>query len=345
MPALATRLLHLLPPETAHAAALRLVGMVPWPSLKPDPRLAVSLAGLALPHPLGLAAGLDKSAAAFAGLQRLGFAFVETGTFTPLPQAGNPRPRLFRLSEDRAIVNRMGFNNEGLEAAAARLAARRQEAGVLGANIGMNKDAPDAAQAYATGLRRVAPLVDYVTINISSPNTPGLRALQKAEALEGLLAALIACRDGLARRVPLFLKLAPDLDPEEIAAIAAIALRHAVDALIVSNTTIARPATLRSAHAKEAGGLSGLPLRERSDAVLRSFALALGGKVPLIGVGGVDSAESAYAKIRSGATAVQVYTGLIYRGPGLVREIVSGLPRLLERDGLPNIAAAVGADL
>ena len=334
------RLLHLLPPETAHRLAIRGLPFLPARPLTAAPRLRTALAGLDLPHPIGLAAGFDKNAEAHAALLRQGFAFVETGTVTPRPQPGNPRPRLFRLPEDRALINRLGFNNDGLAAVRPRLAGRDRALGVVGVNIGMNKDATDPAAAYAAGLAAFGPLADYVTVNVSSPNTPGLRALQKREALAALLEALEPHRGA----TPLFLKVAPDLEPADEDAVAELCLAHRVDALIVSNTTIARPATLRSAAAGETGGLSGLPLFPRSTRLLARMAVRLGGRVPLVGVGGVASGADAYAKIRAGALAVQLYTALVYRGPGIVRRIVAELDALLARDGFARLEDAVGRD-
>jgi dihydroorotate dehydrogenase len=343
----ATRLLYLLPPETAHRAAIRLLPWLPARHLPTRPRLATRLAGLDLPHPLGLAAGFDKNGEAYAALLRQGFAFVEVGTVTPRPQPGNPRPRLFRLAEDGAIVNRMGFNNGGAEALAARLAGRDPARGVVGVNIGMNKDAADPQAAYVEGLERFHRLADYVTVNVSSPNTPGLRALQKRDALDGLLQGLMAARQHLAGAggpKPLFLKVAPDLEPEDEASIAELALAHGIDGLIVGNTTVDRPPSLRSRFAVEAGGLSGRPLLERSTRLLARMAVRLEGRLPLIGVGGIASGADAYAKIRAGASAVQLYTALIYEGPGIVARILAELDELLARDGLASVAAAVGQD-
>ena len=336
----AASLLRLLPPETAHRATIRLLPWLP-PSPAPDlPRLRVRLAGLDLPHPLGLAAGFDKNGEAYRALLRQGFACVEIGTVTPRPQPGNPRPRLFRLAADRAIVNRMGFNNEGASAMARWLAGRDRSTGVVGVNIGMNKDAPDPIADYVAGIVAFRGLADYLTVNVSSPNTPGLRALQKRDALARLLEAVAAHRGTL----PLFLKIAPDLSPEDEADVAALCLEHRIDALIVGNTTIARSATLRSAHAAEAGGLSGRPLFARSTRLLARMAVHLDGRLPLIGVGGIATGADAYAKIRAGAAALQLYTALVYEGPTLVGRILRELDQLLVRDGLPNLTDAVGRD-
>jgi dihydroorotate dehydrogenase len=339
-------LLRRLPPETAHALALRLAALVPRLPGAPRPRLRTRLAGLELPHPLGLAAGFDKDALAFAGLLRLGFASVEVGTVTPRPQPGNPPPRLFRLLEDRVLINRMGFNNAGLEAVAARLARRDRRRGVVGVNIGVNRDSADPIADYREGVQRLGPLADYLVVNVSSPNTPGLRDWQRPERLAPLLAALVAARDGAAgARPPLLLKLAPDLDLAQAAAIVEVALDCRIEGLVVANTTTARPDGLRSPHRHEAGGLSGAPLFEPSTRLLRQIAARVRGRLALVGVGGIDSAECAYAKIRAGASAVQLYTGLVYEGPGLVRRILDGLERLLDRDRLERLADAVGRDL
>jgi dihydroorotate dehydrogenase len=342
---LPARLLHLLPPETAHRAAIRLLPWLPGRHLPSYPRLRTRLAGLDLPHPLGLAAGFDKNGEAHAALLRQGFAFVEVGTVTPRPQPGNPKPRLFRLAEDRAIVNRMGFNNEGAAALAARLRGRDRALGVVGVNIGINKDETDPLGAYTSGLEAFRELADYVTVNVSSPNTPGLRALQKREALDGLLAGLAAARARLGARRPLFLKVAPDLEPEDEASIAELVLLHGIDGLIVSNTTVARPATLRSRFRAEAGGLSGRPLFAPSTRLLARMARRLEGKVPLIGVGGIASGADAYAKIRAGATAVQLYTSFVYEGPAIVGRVLAELDALLARDGFSSVAEAVGHDI
>jgi dihydroorotate dehydrogenase len=275
-----------------------------------------------------------------------GFGFVECGSVTPKPQAGNPRPRLFRLTADGAVINRMGFNNDGLDAVAARLAARKR-AGVVGANIGANKDSEDRAGDYAIGLERLWALADYFVLNVSSPNTPGLRALQGAEALDDLLGRIAAKRATLAAisaNHPIFLKVAPDLEPDEIAAIVEAAVGHGIDAIVVGNTTTARPATLVSAYRDQAGGLSGLPLMAPSTDVLRQFFAAARGRLALIGTGGIATAEDAYAKILAGATAVQLYSAMVYEGPGLVDRIRRDLATLLASDGYASVAQAVGAD-
>lgn len=332
--------LRQLDPETAHGLAIDALKTVPMPRPPADdPILGTRLAGLDLPNPVGLAAGLDKNAEALAGLSRLGFGFVECGSVTPLPQPGNPKPRLFRLSEDRGIINRMGFNNAGLEAFAGHL-GRRPPGCIVGANLGANKDQDDRAADYVTGLKRLSGLADYFTANISSPNTPGLRALQGRAALDDLLGRMAEARTSAA---PLFLKIAPDLTPDEIAMIVEAALAHRIDALIVSNTTLDRPASLRSPFAAETGGLSGAPIRARARAALAAAAQASNGRLPLIAVGGIDSGAEAYARIRAGATAVQVYSALIYEGPGLVARIKRDLAARLRSDGFSTVAEASSA--
>ncbi|MBM3927368.1 MAG: quinone-dependent dihydroorotate dehydrogenase [Sphingomonadales bacterium] len=301
-----------------------------------SPRLANIVAGVHFPNPVGLAAGVDKDGEAVHGFHGLGFGSVEVGTLTPLPQAGNPKPRLFRLVEDRGVINRMGFNNGGLQAALDRLP--RNRAGVLGINVGANKDAADRIADYVTGVSQASRCADYVTINISSPNTPGLRDLQHGAALADLLDATHEA----AALTPLFLKVAPDLDPAQIDEIARAAIDHRIDALIVSNTTISRPA-LKSGNAVEAGGLSGAPLAPLAAQRLADFRTATGGRLPLISAGGIASAEDAYARILAGASLIQLYSALVYEGPGLARSIATGLDRLLARDGFANVADAVGA--
>jgi len=339
----ATRALHGLEPEDAHRAAILglKTGLGPRAETPDDPILAAHVAGLHLPNVVGLAAGFDKDAEVPDAMLAAGFGFVECGTITPLPQAGNPRPRLFRMTQDRAVINRMGFNNRGLEAFAGRL-ARRTRRGVVGANIGANKDATDRIADYEAGLRRVVGLCDYVTVNISSPNTPGLRTLQTRAALDELLGRLAEVRRTLAAAPPLFLKVAPDLDAEEPGEIAAAVRRNGLDGIIVSNTTIERPATLRSAHAGETGGLSGAPLLTPSTAMLRAFRQA-DASLPLIGVGGIASGADALAKIRAGADAVQLYSALVYEGPGLVQRIKRDLAARLRAEGFASVAEARGA--
>jgi dihydroorotate dehydrogenase len=339
---------RLLPAEPAHKAALAALQMGLGPRVRADsdPILRTILAGLDLPNPIGLAAGFDKDAAAPDALLDAGFGFVECGTVTPRPQAGNPRPRLFRLSEDRAVINRMGFNNAGLDAFAARLALRKPR-GIVGANVGANKDSQDRTGDYVIGIERVWPHASYVTINISSPNTPGLRGLQERGALEELLV-----RAGEARRRataqygarPVFLKVAPDLDDAAITDISELVIAAGIDALIVSNTTIERPASLRSAARAEMGGLSGKPLFAKSTRVLGAFHAALAGRVALVGAGGVDSGAAALAKIKAGASAVQLYTALAFAGPGLIARIARDLAAALRAEGFSSVAEAVGKE-
>lgn len=328
-------------PETAHRLAIAGLSLLPAPSVtKADPLLATELAGLRLPNPVGLAAGLDKDARALGGLARLGFGFVEAGSVTPRPQAGNPRPRLFRLPEDQAVINRMGFNNAGLEAFAARL-DRRPSGVLVGANLGANKDSEDRAADYVAGLRRLAGKADWFTINVSSPNTPGLRALQGRDALDDLLGRVAEARP--AGGAPVFLKIAPDLTDAEIVEIVAAARAWKLDGLIVSNTTIARPEDLRSARAAEMGGLSGAPLRPLARRALQRVAEAAEGQLALIAAGGIDSGAEALVRIRMGAGAVQLYSALVHHGPGLVRAILSDLADRLRAEGFRTISEAVGS--
>ena len=339
--------MRLLPPETAHRATVRLLslagGMLPSPAAD-DPRLAVTALGLPFPNPVGLAAGFDKDAQIPDAMLKLGFGFVECGTVTPKPQAGNAKPRLFRLPEDRAVINRMGFNNEGLERAAARLSARARK-GIVGINIGANKDSADRKADYRTAFARLAPLADYVTVNISSPNTPGLRGLQEKSELEQLLSLLTEERARRNIAVPLLLKIAPDVGPSALDDIAAVALASGIEGLIVSNTTIARSGTLKSRHAHQSGGLSGVPLFAPSTALLRQTRARLGAKLTVIGVGGVATGRDAYAKIRAGANLVQLYTALAFAGPGLVARIKRELLEALARDGIARVSDAMGLDV
>ncbi len=329
--------------EAAHGLSLAALKMLPLgASTKPNPALQQKVFGLDFPNPVGLAPGYDKNAEVASAILRLGFGFTEVGTLTPRPQSGNPRPRLFRLVEDRAVINRMGFNNDGQSAAVERLSRFKRDfyAGPLGINIGANKDSDDRVADYVAGVKTMIAFADYLTVNISSPNTPGLRALQDKAALDDLLAAVMAARTGA---MPIFLKVAPDLEPADIDDIVEISLKHKIAALIVSNTTISRP-PLQSRHAGESGGLSGAPLRNLAQQRLRDFRKCSGGAIGLIGVGGISSAEDAYARIRVGASLVQVYSALVYEGPGLAKAINRGLIRLLKRDGFANIADAVGID-
>ena len=334
--------LHRMDPERAHELSLKALrsGLVPLPGPVTSPRLATTVAGLKVPNPVGLAAGFDKNAVALAPLSRAGFGFVEVGAATPRPQPGNPRPRLFRLTADRAAINRFGFNNEGAEAIAARLARRPKDA-VIGLNLGANKDSADRAADFARVLATCGAHLDFATVNVSSPNTERLRNLQGKAALSALLAGVIDTRDGLARRVPVFLKIAPDLTEAELADVAEVALSSGIDAVIATNTTLDR-AGLHGPHAAEKGGLSGAPLFEKSTRVLARLSRLTGGRLPLIGVGGISTPEQAYAKIRAGASAVQFYTAMVYEGIGLAATIARGLDALLARDGFANVADAVG---
>ena len=331
--------------ETAHGLAVRglKLGLGPVAGAANDPILATSLAGLSLPNPVGLAAGFDKNAEVFAPMLRAGVGFAECGTVTPLAQPGNPRPRMFRLSEDRAVINRLGFNNGGLEPFAARL-SRRTGGGVVGANLGANKDSADRIGDYAIGLRRLWGLSDYFTINISSPNTPGLRALQTKAALEELLGRFAEARAELARDrdFPVFLKVAPDLQDPEIVVITEAVARYGLQGVIVGNTTLSRPDDLRSAHRDEAGGLSGAPLEALATRMVRLFRIALRPDLVVIGCGGIASGRGAYDKIRAGAAAVQLYSAMVFEGPGLIVRIRSELAALLRADGFSTVEAAVG---
>jgi len=334
--------LRRLDPETAHDLAMVAIraGLAPRPGPLALPRLATDLAEMRLVNPIGLAAGFDKNARAVPQLAAAGFGFLEVGAATPRPQPGNPRPRLFRLAADRAAINRYGFNNDGAEAIARRLATARCPVPV-GLNLGTNKGSPDRARDYAEVLRAAGDHVDFATVNVSSPNTERLRDLQGAEALAEVLNRVFEARAGLARRVPIFVKIAPDIAPAEIEAVAGVAERLGLDGIVATNSTLARDG-LHSAHGVEKGGLSGAPLFDRATRVLARLSQATDGRVPLIGVGGVFGAEDAYAKIRAGATAVQLYTALTYRGLALVGEIATGLDRLLARDGFSSVAEAVG---
>jgi dihydroorotate dehydrogenase len=339
-------LLRLLPAETAHDLTLRALalGLVAAPDGASQPLLRTTLWGRDFPNPIGLAAGFDKNAAVPDAMLGLGFGFVEIGSVTPLAQAGNPRPRVFRLAEDGAVINRLGFNNDGLDRVAARRAARSRR-GIVGANIGKNRDSPDAAADYEAGVRAFAPLADYLVVNISSPNTPGLRDLQRRHEVTALLERLLAVRRAAPPGTPppLLVKIAPDLTEVERADLADVALTSGIDGLIIANTTVARPPGLRGIHAHEPGGLSGKPLFAPSTALLAEMYRRTAGRVPLIGVGGIASGADAYAKIRAGASLVQLYTALIYQGPGLIERIESELAALLRRDRFASLAAAIGS--
>jgi len=339
---LARPLLFGLDAETAHRMALRALaaGVLPR-APAPDPRLGQRLLGLDFPSPLGMAAGFDKNGEAPDAVLGLGFGFAEVGTVTPRPQKGNPAPRVFRLVEHEALINRLGFNNEGHDAVHARL-AKRARRGIVGVNVGANKDSPDRIADYALGVERFAGVADYITVNISSPNTPGLRNLHEANDLTALLKTVVATRDGAARRVPLLVKISPDLDDEALAAVVRIARDSGVEGLIVTNTTVNRDAVAGHPLAGETGGLSGRPLFGKSTAMLAKVRRLAGSDLVLVGVGGIDSAEAAMTKILAGADLLQLYTGMVYRGPGLAREVSAGLPKLLAGRKAATIAEAVG---
>ncbi|SDF62172.1 quinone-dependent dihydroorotate dehydrogenase [Bosea robiniae] len=345
---LARPLIHRMDAETAHR--LTVAALAAAPALRPgadDPVLATEAFGLSFPNPVGLAAGFDKHAEAVDGALGLGFGFVEIGGVTPLPQPGNPRPRVFRLLEDEAVINRYGLNSEGMEVVAKRLEARRGRGGLVGVNLGANKDSADRAADYATLARRLAPHADFLTINVSSPNTPGLRDLQAESALDDLVARTLAARDEATtggRRTPVLVKVAPDLTLPELDGMIAVARKRSIDGLIVSNTTVTRPLTLRSTSKAETGGLSGKPLFTASTRILAEAFLRVEGQFPLIGVGGVDSAETAFAKIRAGATLVQFYSAMVFKGPGLAKEIKAGLAAQARRAGLTRLTALIGRD-
>lgn len=340
-PALA--LLHRLDPEVAHGLSIKALnsGLLPLPGPVTSPRLATDLAGLALPNPVGLAAGYDKNATAIAPLSRAGFGFIEVGAATPRPQPGNPKPRLFRLTEDRAAINRFGFNNDGMEAISTRLAARRRGAVPVGLNLGANKDSSDRAADFARVLATCGPHVDFATVNVSSPNTEKLRDLQGRAALSALLAGVMETRAKLARPIPVFLKIAPDLTQDDLAEIAEVALTAGISGIIATNTTLSRDG-LSSRHATETGGLSGAPLFEKSTRTLARLSQLTGGKLPLIGVGGIATPEQAWEKIRAGATAVQIYTAMVYDGLSLIPRIAHGLDALAAQQGFARVTDATG---
>jgi len=336
--------LHRFDAETAHKLSLMALkaGLAPMPGLRTSPALETTLAGMALPNPVGLAAGYDKSAEVVDALARAGFGFIELGAITPRPQPGNPKPRLFRLYEDAAIINRMGFNNDGMKAAALRLSRRSQHHTVpVGLNLGANKDSDDRAGDFARVFETCGPYVDFVTVNVSSPNTERLRELQGPQALRALLDRVFEVREGMDKYTPVFVKIAPDLEHEELEAIVEVAHSVRLDGIVATNTTLARDG-LASPNAGEAGGLSGKPLFEKSTRVLARLSALTEGHLPLIGVGGIATAEDAYAKITAGASAVQIYTALVFHGLSLVDDINRGLEELLARDGYANVAEAVG---
>lgn len=335
--------LHRLDPERAHGLSLHAlrIGLVPLPGLVTSPRLAGNLAGMGLANPVGLAAGYDKNAVAVAALSRAGFGFVEVGAATPRPQPGNPTPRLFRLTEDGAVINRFGFNNDGAEAIGARLAARPAGPVPVGLNLGANKDSADRAADFARVLAVCGPHVDFATVNVSSPNTERLRELQGRAALGALLSGVMETRAALARPIPVFLKIAPDLAGEEIDEIAEVALAAGIAGIIATNTTLSREG-LKSVNSGEKGGLSGAPLFEKSTRVLARLSVATGGRLPLIGVGGIGSADQAYEKLRAGASAVQLYSAMVYQGISLVAQIAHGIDARLAREGAAQVAQIVG---
>jgi dihydroorotate dehydrogenase len=342
-------LLRWFDPEDAHRMAIQGLKLLPPMRLRPDDaKLAVRAFGLNFRNPIGMAAGFDKSAEAPDALLRLGFAFVEIGTVTPKPQAGNPRPRLFRLERDEAIINRMGFNNDGAEAVLRRLAARAHLGGIVGVNLGANKDAEDRVADFVTLIEKFAPVASYFTINVSSPNTPGLRNLQQPEALDDLLAKVIDARERVRRNAgdsPVLLKIAPDLSLAELDDVVHIARSRRIDGMIVGNTTLARPSAVREqARASEQGGLSGRPLFRLSTRMVAETYVRAEGAFPLVGVGGIDSGGAALTKIRAGASLIQLYSSLIYKGLGLVEDIKNDLASTLLRTGRDSLSEIVGAD-
>lgn len=343
---LARPILHGLDAETAHDLTLRGLSLLPPRSPAPDDAaLAVELFGRRFPNPVGLAAGFDKGARVADALLGLGFGFVEVGGVVPLPQPGNPRPRVFRLTRDRAVINRFGLNSEGLDAVADRLKVRAGRPGIVGVNIGANKESADRLADYVACTARLAPYVAFLTVNVSSPNTPGLRDLQGEAFLDDLLARVVAARDTSGARPAVLLKIAPDISLDGLDAMTGTALRRGIDGLVVSNTTVARPASLaETALAAETGGLSGRPLFAASTRLLAETFLRVGDRIPLIGVGGIDSAETAWTKIRAGARLLQLYSALVYEGPGLVGTIKRGLADRLRTEGLSSLAPAVGRD-
>ena len=335
--------LHKFDPETSHGLSIAALksGLAPLAGQVTSPRLATQVAGLEMPNPIGLAAGYDKNAEVIAPLNKAGFGFIEVGAATPRPQPGNPKPRLFRLTQDQAAINRFGFNNQGMEAIGARLGAR-PKTGIVGLNLGANKDSSDRAADFARVLAHCGPHLDFATVNVSSPNTEKLRDLQGKAALGALLNGVLETNAALATPIPIFLKIAPDLDLDEIADIADVARETGINGIIATNTTLSRDG-LTSKDSDQQGGLSGAPLFEKSTRVLAQLSQLCGPDIPLIGVGGVSTAEQAYEKIRAGASAVQLYTALVYGGLSMVADIAKGLDALLERDGYANVSYAVGS--
>jgi dihydroorotate dehydrogenase len=335
-------LIFSLSPEFAHDVTMGTLHWLPAPKIpEHDSRLGIRVAGIQLPSPVGLAAGFDKDAQAPGRMLGFGFGSVEVGTVTPEPQPGNPLPRLFRLEEDEAIINRYGFNSAGHSVVSRRLAKRRNKPGIVGVNLGANKASKDRVRDYVLGVTRFSDLADYLTINVSSPNTPGLRDLQQKDQLSRLAHAVIAARQG---DLPLFFKISPDLTDSEIADVCSVVINEGISGLIIGNTTTSRPSGLVSTKANENGGLSGKPLKQIALDALRAFYSEIGSKIALIGVGGISSAEDAYERIRAGASSVQLCTSLVYKGPGVAAEINRGLLRLLADDGLESIADAVGKE-
>ncbi|MDB5569188.1 MAG: dihydroorotate dehydrogenase [Hyphomicrobiales bacterium] len=344
--ALSRPLLFALDPEDAHAATIKALRMTPIPMAAPsDPRLATSAFGLNFPNPIGMAAGFDKGAEVPGALLKLGFGFVEVGTVTPAPQPGNSRPRLFRLVEDEAVINRFGFNSEGQQVVHDRLRRRAGPKGVVGVNIGANKDAFDRVSDYVSGVAALADVASYFAVNVSSPNTPGLRDLQQAAVLDDLLARVLDARDRVAERhgrKPILLKISPDMSLADLDDVVRVCLDRGVDGMIVTNTTISRPPMLTSDQGREAGGLSGKPIFAMSTKVLAQTYLRVEGKFPLIGAGGINDVASAFAKIEAGATLLQLYSALVYKGPGLVADLNQGLLDRIASEQLPSLAPAIG---
>jgi dihydroorotate dehydrogenase len=341
---LAAPVLHALDPETAHRLTILSLRALPPRLCTDDPRLGQEVMGLHVPNPLGLAAGFDKHAQVPDACLALGFGFVEVGGVTPLPQDGNPRPRVFRLAQDRAVINRYGLNSEGVDAVAARLRARQGQPGVLGVNMGANKDSVDRIADYALLTQKLAGLADFLTINVSSPNTPGLRDLQGKAFLDDLVARVMEMRDQSGAKTRILLKIAPDLSLETLDDIIAVACRHKIDALIVSNTTIARPESLRDPAKVQTGGLSGRPLFRASTQLLAQAFLRVQGAFPLIGVGGIESGETALQKIAAGASLLQLYTALVYEGPALIGRIKQAILARIDREGLGNLTPLIGRE-
>jgi len=347
---LAAPILRALDPERAHGLTILALkwGLGPTAQQHDPENLAINVLGLQFPNPIGLAAGFDKNAEVPQAMLQMGFGFTEVGTVTPQPQAGNPKPRLFRLVDDQAVINRMGFNNQGLEAAIQRLQALPSKHGIVGANVGANKTSSNRIQDYVVGIRKLWTYADYFTVNVSSPNTPGLRGLQDKESLDELLREVQAvradCRQEYGTHKPILLKVAPDLEDGAIEDIATLVIDHQIDGLIVSNTTIGRREDLKSPLASETGGLSGVPLFGLSTDVLAKFYRATKGSVPLVGVGGIASADDAYRKIKAGASLLQLYSALTFQGPDMIMRLKEGLSEALVRDGFARLSDAVGID-